>query len=106
MRNNYELSYEELDLTNKVSLHQQCLSSLMIEVYKYLNGLLADNMNDVLAFSKHRYITRHNNLFMADRPKTDRYGRNSIPYRAGQIWNLLPREIKNSTNLDSFKKIK
>ena len=43
------------------------------------------------------------NLFVTDRPKTDRCGRNSIPYRANQIWNLLPRQIKNSANLDSFK---
>ena len=40
---------------------------------------------------------------MTDQPKTDRCDRNSIPHRANQIWNLLPREIKNSANLDSFK---
>ena len=40
---------------------------------------------------------------MTDRPKTDRYGRNSIPYRANQIWNLMPCQIKNLANLDSFK---
>ena len=60
-------------------------------------------MNDILAVSKHRYKTRHYNLFINDRPETDRYGRNSIPYRANQIWNLLPRAIKNSVNFDSFK---
>ena len=41
------------------------------------------------------YNSRHYNLFVTDRPKTDRYGRNSIPYRANQIWNLLPREKKS-----------
>ena len=56
---------------------------------KILNGLSPDIMNDVLPVSKHRYNTRHYNLFVTDRPKTDRYGRNSIPYRA------MPREIKN-----------
>ena len=35
-------------------------------------------------------------------PKTDRYGPNSIPYRANQIWNLLPRQIKNSANVFSI----
>ena len=60
-------------------------------------------MNDTLAVSKHRYNTRNYNLFVTDRPKTDRYGRNSIPYKANQIWNLLPGQIKNSANLDSFK---
>ena len=95
MTNNYELSYEKLlDLTNEISLHQRCLNSLMTEVYKCLNGLSPDIMNDILAVSKHRYNTRHYNLFVTDWPKTNRYGRNSIPYRANQIWNLLPRQIE------------
>ena len=47
--------------------------------------------------------TRHYNLFVINRPKTDRYGWNSIPHRANQIWNLLPRRIKNSAKLDAFK---
>ena len=101
MTNNYELSYEELlDLTNEIYPHQRCL---MTEVYECLNGLSPYIMNDVLAVSKHRYNARHYNLFVTDRPKTAKYGRNSIPYRANQIWNLLPSEIKNSANLDSFK---
>ena len=70
---------------------------------KILNGLSPDIMNDVLPVSKHRYNTPPYNLFVTDRPRTDRYGRNSIPYRTNQIWNLLPPEIKNSGNLDSFK---
>ena len=102
--NNYKLSYAALlHLNNETSPHQQCLKSLMTEVCKCLNGLSPGIMNDILAVSKHRYNTRHYSLFVTDRPKTDRYGRYSIPYRANQIWNLLPREIKNSANLDSFK---
>ena len=75
----------------------------MTEVYKCLNGLSRDIVNDILAVSKQQYDTRHYNLFVTDRPKTDRYGQNSIPYRANQIWNSLSRQRKNSANLDSFK---
>ena len=75
----------------------------MTEVYKCLNGISPDIMNDTLAVSKHQYNTRYYNLFVTDRPRTDRYGWNSIPYRANQIWNLLPSQINNSANLDSFK---
>ena len=33
MKNNYELSYEELlDLANEISPHQRCLNSLMTKV--------------------------------------------------------------------------
>ena len=93
MTNNYQLSYEDLlDLTNEISPHQRCLNSLMTKVYKCLNGISPDIMNDTLAVSKHRYNTRHYS-----------YGWNSILYRANQIWNLLSRQVKNSVNLDSFK---
>ena len=86
MTNNYELTYEELlDLTNDSSPHQRCLSSLMTEVYKCLNGLSPGIMNDVLAVSKHRFNARFYNIFVTDSPKTDRYGRNLIPYKANQI---------------------
>ena len=103
MTNNYKLSYEELlDLTNEISLHQQCLNSLMTEVYKCLKGLSPDILNDVLAVSKKWYNTWLYHLFVTDQPKTDRYGQNSVTYRAKQVWKLLSNEIKNSANLDSF----
>ena len=58
MTNNYKLSYEEqLDLTNEISLHQQCLNSLMTEAYKCLKGLSPDILNEVLAVSKKWYNT-------------------------------------------------
>ena len=58
----------------------------MTEVYKWLNGISPDIVNDAL--SKHQYNTRRYNIFVTDLTKTDRYGWNSIPYRANQIWNL------------------
>ena len=104
MANNYRLSYEELlGLINEISSHQRCLNSLMTEVYKCLNGISLDIMNGTFAVSKHRCNIRHFTFSWLIGPKTDRYGRYSIAYRANQIWNLLPRQIKNSANLDSFK---
>ena len=69
MTNNYKLSYEErLDLTNEISPHQRCLNSLVTAVYKCLNGISPDIINDVLAVSKHQYNTQQYNLFMTERP--------------------------------------
>ena len=52
IKNNYELSYEELlDLTNEISSHQRCLNSLMTEVHKCLNGLSPNIMDDILTVS-------------------------------------------------------
>ena len=69
MTNNYKLSYEErLDLTNEISPHQRCLNSLVTAVYKCLNGISPDIINDVLAVSKHQYNTQQYNLFVTERP--------------------------------------
>ena len=88
MTNNYKLSYEELlVLTNEIYPHQRCL-----------NELSPDIMNDVLAVSKHQYNTQHYNLFVTEQPKIDRYGQNSSPYRANQIWNFLLLAVKLETS--------
>ena len=87
---NHELSKEELlDLTNEIFPRQRCLSSLMIEVCKNLNGFSFDVMNAVFTVLKHGDNIQHYNLFMTDRPKTDRYGQTSIQFIANQIWNSL-----------------
>ena len=45
-------------------------------------------MNDAITASKHGYNTQRYNLFVTDRPQTNRYGWNSIPYRDNQMENL------------------
>ena len=73
----------------------------MSEVYKCLNGLSTD-MNGILAVSKQQYNIRHYNIFVTDRPKSDRYGRNSIPYGANQIWDLTISSSEKITTLVFF----
>ena len=36
-----------LEETHQTTFHQRCVNSLMIEVYKYLNGHSPDIMNDI-----------------------------------------------------------
>ena len=86
--------YEELlDLTNETSPQQRCLNVLMTEPYKPLNGLSPGIMNDIFAVSKHQYNTRHYNLLVTDRPKTDRNGRNSANLNSFKLkikqWHCL-----------------
>ena len=67
--NKYELSSEKLlDITDEISSHQRCLNSLMTEVYKCLNGISADIINDIFAVPKHPDHNRYYQLFVTDRP--------------------------------------
>ena len=51
IRNNYESLYPLLlEETHQIIFHQRCINSLMIKVYKYLNGYSPDSMNDIFKF--------------------------------------------------------
>ena len=49
----YPLLLEEE--THQTTFHQRCINSLMIEVYKYLNGHSPDIMNDIFKLRENTY---------------------------------------------------
>ena len=82
-----------------------------INVYKYFvpkyiklsTASATAIMNDTFKIRINQYNLRNSNIFYCDNPHTSRYGLKSISYRANQIWNTLPEELKNLPSLASFK---
>ena len=60
-------------------------------------------MNEVFSTRANIYNTRQFNVFETHIPTSNRYGLNSIPYKANQLWNLLPENLKSSPSLALFK---
>ena len=83
-----------LENSNEKPVHQKCIELLMIEVYKYLNGLFLDIMSDIFKLRENTYNLRNSHMFESQNPRTK-----SIAYRASQLWKNDPEEIKNSTSL-------
>ena len=54
-------------------IHQKCLESLRIDVYKYLNDL-SSQMKDIFKLQKNIYNLRNVLLFESQDPRTKRYG--------------------------------
>ena len=103
--NDYSSDFHHLlNLTNDISVHQRCINSLMTEVYKYINGLSPDLMNDVFTLRENKYNLRNFNIFKSENPRTNKYGLETIAYRSGQLWNTLPNNIRQSYSLTIFKK--
>ena len=86
-----------------ISIHRRCINSLLTEVYKYIHGLFPEIMNEVFSTGTNIYNTRQFNLFETHIPTSNRHGLNSIPYKANQLWNLLPENLKSSPSLTLFK---
>ena len=102
--NDYESTFDLLlEKSHEISVHQNCINSLMIEVYKYLNGLSPDIMNEIFILRKNSYNLRHFHLFQTENPRSSKFGLDAIAYRASQLWQQLPTEIREVPSLSIFK---
>ena len=101
---NYKDDFQDLlRSSGDISIHQRCINSLLTEVYKYIHGLSPEIMNEVFSTRANIYNTQQFNVFETHIPTSNRYGLNSIPYKANQLWNLLPENLKSSLSLTLFK---
>ena len=102
--NDYQSTLDEmLDTLNENTIHQQCIDRLLTEVYKFLNGYSPDIMNDVFHLRQNTYNLRNFNAFATDVPRNNTM-LNSVIYRANQLWETLPFDLKTSCSLEFFKK--
>ena len=87
------------------SIHHRNIQTLTIEIFKFLNGLSPEIMNDVFQVkSRAPYYLRDKNELHSRNPKTLAYGTESVSFMAPNIWSIVPQELKNSQSLYSFKK--
>ena len=77
---------------------------LAIELSKVKNGLFPEIMKEILVFQENKtYNLKIGNHLGQKNVQTTQYGIESISNLAAKLWNLLPREIKNSSSLSVFK---
>ena len=77
---------------------------LAIELSKVKNDLFPEIMKEILVFQENKtYNLKIGNHLAQKNVQTTQYGIESISNLAAKLWNLLPREIKNSSSLSVFK---
>ena len=104
--NDHFSSFKELLSKDKsVTVHQRNLQILATEMYKILNGLSSDIMQDIFEIKSNYYNTRNASTFFSRNIKTVRYGLQTISYMAPKIWNLVPKKMKQIPTQNSKIKI-
>ena len=94
---------ELLSINNEVSIHNKNMQTLLIEVYKNLNGLSPPIMLDLFTTRENIYNLRNFRELHCEKKKTIRYGTETITYKAAQSWELLLCDIKSSPTFIEFK---
>ena len=99
----YTSEFEELlEKDNSFTVHHYNIQTLCIEMYKVLSGQSQTIFNDLFEIKNINYNLRSQPEFVIPRIKTVYKGSNSLRYFGPVIWNLIPKEIKNSDSIISF----
>ncbi len=70
------------------------LRTIVTEVYKAKNGLSPEFLHDLFVIKANVHDVRDNNKMKLCKFKTMTYGKHSIKYVAGILWNSINVDIK------------
>ena len=103
--NDKQSSFNELlEKDGSVSIHERNLQVLATEMYKISNGLSTPLMKDIFSINRNPYNLRQNSQFSRPRINTVYHGTESISNLGPKIWDLVPSNLKEISELDKFKK--
>ena len=106
--NDYDSSYEDLlEKSGYPNMNLRRQRALCIEIYKTLNKLNPDYMNDIFKPRNTDRLTREKYKLNLEIPKPNQatFGTRSLRSYCPKISNALPYHIKTSDNLKNFKAI-
>ena len=104
IQQNYRSEFGRLsENANEISVRHEWVGFLLIEVYKYLNGLSLDIKNTIFKLRQNIYDLKKFHKFDSHNSRTEKFVLGSIAYRASQIWKNVPKEIKTSAPFLIFK---
>ena len=95
---------ELLEKDGSVSIHEQNLHVLATQMYKISNGLSTLFMKDIFPINRNPYNLRQNFQFSRPRLNTVYHGTESISNHEPKIWDLVPSNLKEISDLDNLKK--
>ena len=102
--NDDNLTFQQLlEKDNSVTIHDRNLQRLAIEMYKVKNNLSPLPVQNIFKGRTHTYGLRNERCWEVPQVQTVNYGKETIRYRGIETWELVPKIIKESVSLATFK---
>ena len=106
--NDYSTSYEGLlEKSGKVKMSVNTLRNLCVEVYKTINKLNPEFMNNIFKVKENKRLVREQYKLNLETPEWNQvtFGVKSLKVYGLKVWNSLPFHIKTSENLVQSKSL-
>ena len=100
-----DASYDLLQLSNSVSLHQRLLQFLLTEIYESTGTLNLQFMWSYFKYRKVPYDLRQGPVLFIPPTRSTIYGTNSAHFLGPLTWNRLSNLVKSSRSISEFKNI-
>ena len=94
---------EILENCKESSVRIMNLRALAVEIFKCVNGLNPEYMNEMIEKKSVKYGLRKPNILVQPRANTTTYGIRSFRYYGPKLWNMLPDHLKVTTDILEFK---
>ena len=104
--NDYVSSYTDLLFRAGLpTLELGRLRNIATEMYKAINGHSPSYICNLIKERNSQYDFRQSQNVQIPRPNTTKYGKQSFRYFGSHLWNNLPIHIKQSNDVNSFKRL-
>ena len=103
--NDKSSSFKELlERDNSISIHEQNVRTLVIEMFKVSKGISSTLFSEVFSYrDNNRYSLRSDSIFSLPPVKSVHYGTESIAFFGPKIWEIIPSDFKEIESLQEFK---
>ena len=100
----HTLSYEDmLNRSNLLCIRTNLIRLLAIELYKSINGMNPEYINQLFKPRISKYNFRNDCKLEQKKFNTYKYGYFSLQYFGSKLWNILPMNVKESESLMIFR---
>ena len=106
--NDYSISYEGLlEKSGKVKMSVNTLRNLCVEIYKTINKLNPEFMNNIFKVKENKRLVREQYKLNLETPEWNQvtFVTKILKVYGPKVWNSLPFHIKTSENLIQFKSL-
>ena len=98
------IGYEELKKINWLNNNDWQLLNLCNSVFKFFNNKAPIFMTNIFDPAQQNNICTRNSYLKLKQPfRKTKLGQNTLSYLGSREWNKLPNNIKQLTNINSFK---